>query len=105
MLFFCPLLVGTLPIMATGVFTTYSHLSRADVTVGQVVHEGDRIGAIGSSGRSQEPHLHFELAVGGLAVDPVLWLTNVLPGGLNAVAAYLAANDEYASLWNMERAR
>jgi len=101
-----------------GVFTTYSHLSQAGVAVGQMVREGDPLGKVGNSGRSEGPHLHFELAVGGAAVDPMFWLTNTLPGGdmaqgRNSAANNLAANDsytpgtraEYASLRYMERAR
>jgi murein DD-endopeptidase MepM/ murein hydrolase activator NlpD len=62
-----------------GVFTTYSHLSKALVAEGQMVDTGDVIGAVGTTGRSQGPHLHFELAVGGAPVDPGVWLRSTLP--------------------------
>ena len=53
-----------------GYSTLYGHLSRIDVSVGQDVASGDRIGAIGSTGWSTGPHLHFELRIDGRAVDP-----------------------------------
>ena len=62
-----------------GVFTNYSHLSQADVQEGQMVNVGDVIGRVGTTGRSQGPHLHFELAVGGVAVDPDYWMQVALP--------------------------
>ena len=37
------------------------------------MHQGDVIGAVGTSGRSQGPHVHFDLAVGGVTVDPGYW--------------------------------
>lgn len=44
-----------------GVYTRYAHLSRVDVKVGDVVLIGKTIGALGHSGLSDGPHLHFEL--------------------------------------------
>ena len=43
-----------------GYYTTYSHLSATNVTVGQHVNSGDKIGAVGNSGTTN-PHLHFEV--------------------------------------------
>ena len=63
-----------------GVFTTYSHLSLSKVEENELVTAGQTVGLVGSSGRSQGPHLHFEIAVGGAAVDPLPWLTEPLPG-------------------------
>ncbi len=59
---------------ADGTRTRYAHLSRADVVVGQAVTAGQRIGAVGSTGVSTGPHLHFEVLVGGRATDPAPWL-------------------------------
>ena len=55
-----------------GTTTSYSHLSRIDVEVGQVVGQGAVIGAVGSTGNSTGPHLHLELRTAGdVPVDPV----------------------------------
>src|SRR5215210_7049877 len=53
-----------------GMTSWYAHLSRIDVPRGRCVVAGDRIGAVGSTGRSTGPHLHFELRLRGAAVDP-----------------------------------
>lgn len=53
-----------------GVITTYSHLSAANVKVGDTVPAGKAIAAVGSSGKSTGPHLHYELIRGGQKVDP-----------------------------------
>jgi murein DD-endopeptidase MepM/ murein hydrolase activator NlpD len=59
-------------IHAEGTESSYSHLSRTDVVVGQVVQQGAVVGAVGSTGNSTGPHLHLELRpTGGVAVDPV----------------------------------
>ena len=57
-----------------GYSTLYAHLSRIEVSVGQQVASGDHIGAIGSTGWSTGPHLHFELRIDGRAVDPTPYL-------------------------------
>ena len=57
-----------------GYSTLYGHLSRIEVSEGQNVESGDRIGAIGSTGWSTGPHLHFELRIDGRAVDPTPYL-------------------------------
>lgn len=62
-----------------GVFTAYCHLSEANVKVGQIVNVGDVIGKSGNSGRSEGPHLHWELAVGGVTVDGLRWTTEPIP--------------------------
>ncbi|MBF9153071.1 M23 family metallopeptidase [Novosphingobium jiangmenense] len=55
----------------SGVTSRYGHLKRAFVTPGEPVGTGDRIGEIGSTGRSTGPHLHYEVRRGGVAIDPV----------------------------------
>jgi murein DD-endopeptidase MepM/ murein hydrolase activator NlpD len=62
-----------------GVFTIYCHLSRFAVQVGDQVDAGGLLGYTGSTGRSLGPHLHFELAVGGVTVNPLPWLKRELP--------------------------
>ena len=53
-----------------GIITRYGHLSRIDVHVGQRVKQEQLIGAVGSTGMSTGPHLHYEFRVGGVARDP-----------------------------------
>ena len=53
-----------------GLVTRYAHMSRFASRVGQEVAPGDVIGAIGSTGRSTGPHLHFEVRINGRAVNP-----------------------------------
>jgi murein DD-endopeptidase MepM/ murein hydrolase activator NlpD len=51
--------------------TVYAHLSRIDVRKGQRVEQGSRIGAVGTTGWSTGPHLHFEFRVNGVHQDPL----------------------------------
>jgi murein DD-endopeptidase MepM/ murein hydrolase activator NlpD len=52
--------------------TLYAHLSRIDVKVGQRVPQGSTIGAVGNTGMSTGPHLHFEFRVAGVHQDPLV---------------------------------
>lgn len=54
-----------------GVVTAYFHLSRADVSEGDTVVTGQRIGAVGQSGRVTGPHLHWVARYGAISVDPM----------------------------------
>lgn len=51
--------------------TLYAHLSRVDVRPGQLVSQGQRIGAVGATGWATGPHLHFEFRVNGGFRNPV----------------------------------
>lgn len=54
-----------------GYVTRYAHLSKINVKVGQKVTRGQMIGAVGSTGKSTGPHLHYEVHVNGKIVNPV----------------------------------
>ena len=57
-----------------GISTAYAHLSRVDVAMGQTVQQGQVIGAIGATGLAFGDHLHFEVRIANIQVDPVPWL-------------------------------
>ncbi|MBS3928579.1 MAG: M23 family metallopeptidase [Sphingomonadales bacterium] len=71
--------------------TRYGHLSRLNVAAGQQVRKGDLIGYVGSTGRSTGPHLHYEVRIGGLAVNPVPYMQNAAMPALAAAPANAAA--------------
>ena len=62
-----------------GVFSGFWHLSRIDVTLGQEVGKGQEIGLVGNTGLSTGPHLHWEMRVLGVPVDPFQWTQLVFP--------------------------
>lgn len=55
----------------SNITTVYGHACEVYVSTGQAVYTGDVIAAIGSTGNSTGPHLHFEVRVDGTAVDPI----------------------------------
>ncbi len=57
-----------------GLLSRYAHLSKMDVAESQIVRRGERIGAVGSTGRSSGPHLHFEVRMLGVPQNPVTFL-------------------------------
>lgn len=79
-----------------GYLTLYAHLSKYKVRLGQRVKRGDVIGYVGSTGRSQAPHLHYEVHKDGKVVNPI----NFYYGTISA-AEYVAiskiANQENQS--------
>ena len=62
-----------------GVYSAYYHQKEIDVTVGQQVQAGQLIGQIGATGRVTGPHLHWEIWVNGIQVNPLDWLENTYP--------------------------
>lgn len=80
-----------------GYETLYGHLSKYNCRAGQRVKRGDIIGYVGSTGRSEAPHLHYEVHKGGEVVNPL----NFYYGNISA-AEYVAisklANQENQSL-------
>jgi murein DD-endopeptidase MepM/ murein hydrolase activator NlpD len=80
-----------------GYLTLYGHLSKYKVRAGQRVKRGDIIGYVGSTGRSEAPHLHYEVHKDGKVVNPI----NFYYGNISA-AEYVAiskiANQENQSL-------
>jgi hypothetical protein len=76
-------------------YTLYAHLSKMDVTTGQAVNAGDKIGEVGLSGTATGSHLHFEVRIVpddySSTLNPEMWLTP-LPG--NGTLALIAINQD-----------
>ncbi len=62
-----------------GVYSGYWHQSELAVQAGQTVNPGDLIGYVGGTGLVTGPHLHWELRLNGIAVDPLQWTTESIP--------------------------
>ena len=63
-----------------GYISLYGHMSKYNVTVGQKVKRGDLIGFVGSTGRSEAPHVHYEVFKDGERINPI----NFYYGSLSA---------------------
>jgi murein DD-endopeptidase MepM/ murein hydrolase activator NlpD len=57
-----------------GLLSLYGHMSAVDVTVGEAVRKGQRLGTSGSTGLAGGDHVHLEIFVQGKSVDPLEWL-------------------------------
>ena len=57
-----------------GLLTMYCHLSRVDVKVGDVLKTGERLAAVGATGRVTGPHLHWGVMLNRAMVDPALFI-------------------------------
>ena len=62
-----------------GVFSGYWHLSGIAAQVDQMIQPGELIGYVGTTGLSTGPHLHWEIRVDGIAVDPMGWTERTFP--------------------------
>ncbi len=62
-----------------GVASHYFHMSKVDVTVGQVVQRGEIIGEVGTTGLSTGPHLHWEMRVHNGPTSPMAWVDRTFP--------------------------
>lgn len=59
-----------------GFVTRYGHLSKIDVKPGNVVKRGQKIGEVGNTGFSTGPHLHYEIRINGVPVNPENYILN-----------------------------
>lgn len=59
-----------------GIVTLFAHMHRINVTAGQKVSRGELIGTIGKTGRTTGPHLHYEVRLNGVPVDPKRYVLN-----------------------------
>lgn len=59
-----------------GLSTRYAHLQQAVANEGDTVNRGDLIGYLGNSGRSTGPHLHYEVRLNGVCVNPLRYILN-----------------------------
>jgi murein DD-endopeptidase MepM/ murein hydrolase activator NlpD len=59
-----------------GIVTLYAHMNKALVKVGDYVQRGDVIGEVGNTGRSTGPHLHYEVILNGVPVNPMRYILN-----------------------------
>ena len=62
-----------------GVYSAYAHQSEILVNEGDWVEAGQLIGRVGATGRVTGPHLHWEMIVGGVQVNPMQWLEESFP--------------------------
>ena len=60
-----------------GIISTYSHMSEISVKEGQLIKKNENIGKVGQSGRVTGPHLHWQIVLSGIPVDPELFLQQV----------------------------
>ena len=80
-----------------GYVTLYAHLNKYNVKRNQIVKKGDIIGFVGNTGRSQAPHLHYEVIKDGKRVNPInFYYGNLTPDEFEELLKI--ANQENQSL-------
>jgi len=62
-----------------GVETMYAHLQKITVKEGRQVKRGDMVALVGNTGRSTGPHLHYEVRLKGVSVNPINYISDELP--------------------------
>jgi len=62
-----------------GVYSGYYHLSEINAQEGQQVKKGDTVGKVGDTGLATGPHLHWEIRVSGINIDPAQWTWQTIP--------------------------
>ena len=62
-----------------GLYSGYWHQNQIVVTEGQEIQRGDLIGYLGNTGLVTGPHLHWELRLNGIAVNPLQWVRESIP--------------------------
>lgn len=71
--------------IAPGIEIWYCHLHSSSVQAGNTVHPGQQVGLTGTTGNVAAKHLHFELRIGGVAVDPAPYFTTPADGGMKPI--------------------
>ncbi|MDP3047783.1 MAG: M23 family metallopeptidase [Chloroflexota bacterium] len=62
-----------------GLISAYFHMDAIQVKVGDAVKQGQAVGVVGNTGLSTGPHLHWEIRLGGVPVDPWQWTKRTVP--------------------------
>ena len=62
-----------------GLTSSYFHMNAIQVKVGDAVKQGQAVGVVGNTGLSTGPHLHWEIRLAGVPVDPWQWTKRPVP--------------------------
>lgn len=80
-----------------GIKTKYAHLNKYNVRKGQIVLKGECIGELGNTGRSTGPHLHYEVVINNVKIDPLKFYTdkNTVDDSLITILTNQKITDEW----------